>query len=320
MIPRTTLPKEHILQLINQEHVFCTYLHIPSIPTGFFQSPIRKDQHPSCSFKYINDRLYFRDWTQRKTLDCFDIVQELFGLSFMDALTKIVTDFDVDLTTIPIVTGIESDDYQKRKTNKQNITVDIQELDTQLKMYLSAVGITRKQTEKFKVFKAKNVYLNGKHIYTFTPIDPAIAYYFGTNEIGEQRWKIYFYTRTVKRFLCNTNRIAGWVQLPTTHSNLIITKSLKDVMLLDRYGIPAIAGQSEYFDFYERIIDELKQRFKQITILYDNDKVGIEYAKLMSKEHQLNYIIPPDKDLTDTFSKSGRTITSNFLKQHGFIK
>ena len=44
---------------------------------------------------------------------------------------------------------------------------------------------------------------------------------------------------------------------------------MKDVMCLYSFGIPAIAPNSETQFVSEKVLEELKQRFKHIVLLYD---------------------------------------------------
>lgn len=59
---------------------------------------------------------------------------------------------------------------------------------------------------------------------------------------------------------------------------LVITKSLKDVMTLYEYKIPAIAPCSENIFITESQYDRLKTKYKHILLLYDNDSAGLHSA------------------------------------------
>jgi len=144
-----------------------------------------------------------------------------------------------------------------------------------------------------------------------------IGYYFGTDEYGNERWKIYFYKRKKDtiRFICNTNRIAGWIQIPKEGDLLILTKSLKDVMVLHRMNYHAIAGQSENFHFYQSIIDELKQRFKQIVVIYDNDEKGILFSNAICSEFNLEQRFMLHKDISDQVKLTNYQSTLEYIQK-----
>ncbi len=65
---------------------------------------------------------------------------------------------------------------------------------------------------------------------------------------------------------------------------VVITKSLKDVMALYEYGIPAIAPCSENLFLTETQFNKLKTKFKHIYLLYDLDIPGVKASKKIKKE------------------------------------
>ena len=66
---------------------------------------------------------------------------------------------------------------------------------------------------------------------------------------------------------------------------LVITKSLKDVMVLYEYGIPAIAPNSETIFVTEAQYQKLKNRFKRIYLFYDSDYAGITSMNQIRKKY-----------------------------------
>jgi hypothetical protein len=161
--------------------------------------------------------------------------------------------------------------------------------------------------------------------WTYSPNDPAVGYFFGKADNGDQRWKIYFFERDEYRFLCNTNRINGWIQIPESGENLIITKSLKDVMTLYRLGYDAIAMQNETTEPYDYIIEEMQQRFDIVWSFYDFDKPGIRLANTLKRKYDIPYIFLTNgnynttdygsKDISDYVKDNDLETAKNFLKR-----
>lgn len=95
--------------------------------------------------------------------------------------------------------------------------------------------------------------------------------------------------------------------------DLVITKSLKDVMVLYEYGITAIAPCSENVFVTENQYQKLKGKFKNIYLNYDNDEPGIKaMCKIKKQFRDLKVLFLPrhggDKDISD------------FRKAHGHKK
>ena len=205
------------------------------------------------------------------------------------------------------------------KSRKSLIQVQFGRWHPELKDYLKSYGIGKEQCEKFNVFPPQKVWVNKRLIYTFSKNDPALAYYFGKAKNGEERWKIYFFSRRGRnRFLTNTNRINGWVQIPEKGTTLIITKSLKDVMCLDVLGYDAIAMQNETTEPYQRIVEDIQSRFDSVWSFYDFDEPGIRLANTLKKKYNLPYLFLTNGKY-NTHDYGSKDI-SDYIKENGLQK
>jgi DNA primase len=117
------------------------------------------------------------------------------------------------------------------------------------------------------------------------------------------------------RFVTSFRGIQGEKQLPKTHEWLIITKSLKDVMLFRRYGIPAIALQGEANVPDNDLIDKFGKRFEKIIMFYDNDKQGILSMQKAKKLIPCVWIPRKYKvkDITDYYKAYGKDATYELI-------
>jgi hypothetical protein len=303
---------KYILERVSQEDIFSHYLGVPITYKNFFCSPLRSDKNPTCSFKKLDSGVVlFRDWAEQKPLSCFQLVQELYQCNIQYALHHINKDMILEKKR-PIYNFVENTKQKDKKSTKSIIQVKFGKFEYEVKDYLKGYGLTTKSCKKFNIFPIKNVFLNGKLFWSYSKYDPALGYYFGDNN-GEQRWKIYFFKRKSKyRFLCNTNRINGWVQLPQSGDTLVITKSLKDVACLDLFGIPAISMQNETTLPYDYIIEEMKSRFTNIYSLYDYDTTGISLATQLEELYNIKPLFFKNINNVKDFS--------DYLKHNGHIK
>ena len=308
---------KYILQRVSQEDIFSYYLGVHIVYREFFCSPLRNDKNPTCSFKKCNDgNVLFRDWAEPKALTCFTLIQQIYNCSFVEALYHIYTDMILD-DKPPVYHYEETITTEYKRSQKSNIQIAFGDWQPEVKEYLKAYHITPALCKKFNIYPINTVYLNGKIHYKYNKYDPAIAYYFGDNN-KEQRWKIYFFKRkNVYRFLCNTNRINGWIQLPNKGEHLIITKSLKDVACLDIFNISAIAMQNETTLPYDYIIEELQSRFTTIYSLYDYDNTGITLATQLEELYNIKPLffknVEEVKDFSDYVKKHGKQKTQKLI-------
>ena len=168
--------------------------------------------------------------------------------------------------------------------------------------------ISKKTLIKFAVSPISHYWINESRF----SCELSYAYKIGT------KYKIYSPHDEVK-WMSNTNskQIQGYDQLPKQGDLCIITSSLKDVMCLFEMGIPAVAMQSEMRLPLRNQIEELKQRFKQVAIFYDNDFTNPNNpgqamaAKICKEYYPIKNIVIPDeygvKDLSDYIAKFKRT-------------
>ena len=117
----------------------------------------------------------------------------------------------------------------------------------------------------------------------------------------------------------STKTIQGYKQLPKGGKLLVITKSMKDVMLLYELGIPAIAPNSETQFVSDKMLEELHTRFKHIVLLYDNDLTGVTFTNKIRKAHPdlIPFLIPRKtlcKDLSDFYKVYGKLETKKLIK------
>ena len=115
-------------------------------------------------------------------------------------------------------------------------------------------------------------------------------------------------------------KIVGYDKLPKEGKVCVITKSMKDVLSLYSFGIPACAPNSEVIIPSENIVKDLTSRFKYVFCLWDNDKTGVSFLlKIRKKYPQLHcFIIPRSlgaKDFSDLVAKYGVEQTKKYIKE-----
>jgi hypothetical protein len=323
-ISSEVVPTEnYILKRISQADIFEYYLGVRVQTDRMFKSPLRRDKNPTCNFSWYNGKLYYRDWAWPKPLDCFSLVVLLFNCNFEEALNKIASDFKLYEKEVS-TKRVKEIKVRKEKNNiqsekeKSRINISLKNIEYALD-YFTLYGISRNTLDLFNVFGIRKAWVNGQSVYVFDSNDPCVGYYFGKDSDGNQRWKLYFYTRTNgTRFICNTNRINGWIQLKVTKNLgdvLIITKSLKDVMALYELGYPSIAMQNETTIPYPRIVSKLEDMFSDIVTLYDYDDTGITTSKEIQDKYEIRPIyLKKAKDASDYIKAFGKEKTANKIE------
>lgn len=317
------LTKELILSRFSEEQIMEFYLRIP-IKKGLFRSPLRRDKEPTCSF-YRSGKgdLIFKDFATGQHLNVFGVVQSLFNCDYFEALKIIANDFgivrDKSITKNP--GKINPNPVQIKDKEMSKIQIEVQDFSELELKWWGKYGIDLSILKKFDVYSCKHLFLNGQLLAKSQQHCPIFGYY-GKKYQGLELWRCYFPKRTSFRFITNwpSKKIQGYDQLPKQGKLLVITKSMKDVMCLYSCGITACAPNSETQFVSDSVLDDLKQRFRHIVVLFDNDETGISFMNKLKKKHpDLIYTWIPRhynaKDISDYYKEYGRKETLNLIKE-----
>lgn len=322
------ITQDFILSKINQETIMQYYTGLDVNSKKLALSPLRNDNKVTCGFyKSKSGILYLHDFATNEHINCFTLVSRLYNCNYYEALKIIAQDFGLvegnhsKVSNIKIIPDI-------KETETSRIQVQIKDYTNEELEWWSLFGITKKLLKKYHVYSIQNVFLNGNLNASSTSKMPIYGYYFGKDKNGLEKWKIYFPLRTNYRFMNNLSKkvLQGYHQLPKEGNLLVITKSMKDVISLYGFGIPAVSPNSETLFIDDKKLEEFKRRFKHILVIYDNDRPGkYNMAKIRRQYPELNYFILPKtlaKDFTDSIKLVGvermKELVNEFLTKFKF--
>lgn len=316
------ITKDLLLSKFSEETIFCHYLGISSISKKLIRNTTRDDKNPTCGFyRNNNGVLILHDFATGEYFNCFSYVMKAYHCNYHQALDIIAKDFGIlkqENKQVPIIRHVPT--FKNEEDKITYIQIEMGKYEEQDLKWWGSFGITEKTLNKFRVFPCKSVFLNGNLVSQRAQHNLIYGYYFGKKD-GIEQWRIYFPKRKEMRFMGNvpTKTVQGYKQLPKTGKLLVITKSMKDVMLLYELGIPAIAPNSETQFVSDKMLEELHLRFKHIALLYDNDLTGVVFTNKIRKAHPdlIPFLIPKKsgcKDLSDYYKTYGKLATKLLVK------
>tara|TARA_R100001463_G_scaffold31338_1_gene70901 strand:- start:7 stop:999 length:993 start_codon:yes stop_codon:yes gene_type:complete len=298
------LTPDRILSKISEVDIFAYYCNSFRELGVKFCSEIRQDKKPGVYIILWKGRLLYKDFAYPDhKFDCFGYVMAAYNVSFYSALRIIDNDFGLNLAS---------------SKEEMAFTKGYLGYQSKIKIENKKVTIIKKKSRPWKRKDADfwSQYLISKKTLTKFAVSPISHYWINDSrftcklsyayKIGN-KYKIYSPYEEVK-WMSNTNskQIQGYDQLPNKGDLCIIASSLKDVMCLFEMGISAVAMQSEMQLPLRSTIEELKQRFKQVAVFYDNDftnpnNPGQTMAKKICKEYypMKNIFIPDEYQLKD---------------------
>lgn len=318
------ITKELILDRFSEETIFNYYLGFELKPGRLYRSELRRDKNPTCSaYKNKSGTLCYHDFATGDIYNCFSYVMAKYSCSYHEALRIIANDLGIihDPKSTKHAGKLNLNPVKITEKEATKIQVEIQDF-TQLDLkWWGRYGIDLAILKKYNVYSCKHIFLNGKLVSQYQQHCPIYGYY-GHKYHSLELWRCYFPKRKQYRFISNwpKKKIQGYEQLPKTGKVCVITKSMKDTMCLYSLGIPACAPCSENLFVSDSVLQDLKNRFKYIAVLYDNDRAGLfNMAKFRKKYPELIYTFIPKKyeakDISDFYAKYGREKTLLFLKK-----
>lgn len=311
--------KSYLLSKYSEETYLSHYLGIP-VKKGLFKNPLRRDKKVTCSFyRSKSGDILFHDFATGEHLNFIGVVMSKYGVGYYEAMSIIAEDFGLKDSTRKhsAVTIKEVPTFKESGPSK--IGVQVKEFTKAELEWWNQYGISPEILKKYDVYSCKSVFLNDR---LFTLNSKLTFGYYGGKLNDMELWRIYYSQREDYRFLTNwpSKKVQGHKQLPKEGKLLVITKSMKDVMCLSSFGIPAIAPNSENLFISDKMLEDLKRRFKYIVVFYDNDIAGLRnMIKIRKKHPELYYFWIPRKynakDISDFYKEYKRCKTLEFIKE-----
>ena len=305
------LTLDYILSKVNEYDIYASYIG-QFKPGLIYNSPFRKDTNPSFGV-FLSKRtgkLLFKDHGSGVCGDVIKFVREITGISnYNDVLQEIVRKLKItNRTVLKSTKPIES---------KETIIGIVRQAFTEIdKTYWGSYHITMPTLEKFNVHSIKYYLCNGIVKGIYKDENPMYAYKVYNN------FKIY--RPLGDKFTKWRNNLTdidvqGYAQLPKKGNLLIITKSLKDVMVLHEMGYNAVSPSSESTFIPDIVLNDLKKRFKNILICFDRDVPGVQNMRKVSLKTGLKgFLVHKSfkaKDISDAVKTNGFESVKDWLKK-----
>lgn len=311
-----TLTTKEKIEKIGEMQIYFQYLGYFPQQNKHYSSPFSSDSTHSFSFK-LGDSLMWKCFSTGKGGNCIQLVAELFNETFKDAVKRIFNDFEANNNVQSKKKVLASDRFTKYDTEIQVVLQDFSKTDLD---YWSQGHITKKTLDFFDVKTVKEVWLDKgegfKWLWSYSPSNPIFRY------LINGRYKIYRPLEKDKQWKwLSTTKVKDWQgfkQLPKTGDILIITKSMKDVMVWYEFGFNATSPCTESQTITKEVIDYFFTRFKRIYINYDYDKPGMTQMIYLKLEYCLPIIITSDienKDMFDLCAAKGQEFTKQLIKK-----
>ena len=193
-------------------------------------------------------------------------------------------------------------------------TVELKEANEDSYKLFIDLGISIEALLEWWIYPIGIILRNELSVYTSTKDAPVFGFFTSENHV-----KIYApYLGTRPKFMHIGKKpedfIFGWDHLPENGKAIFICAGEKDTLLMSHViGYPAISPNSENSNsnITKEHFEELKNRFSEVVVLFDNDPTGKKSATKMANKFGIRMMELPEmekgKDLTD-YVKNGYSV------------
>lgn len=304
---------EELRDKVSEADLVAHYLGVTRIPC-IISSPLREDRKPSFGL-YSRDgkKISWVDLATKERGGVYDLLSLMWRCSFKEVLSRINKDFSNFKRNVVIdnhvpcvvrdITNYDSNtDLQCKVREWRKHDID----------YWASYGVPLKWLKYAEVYPISNkIIIKGDKTYVLGA--DKYAYAFVEHKEGKVTLKIYQpYNKNGYKWANKHDRsvVSLWTKIPEYGDKVVICSSLKDALCLwANVGVPALAIQGEGYRISDTAISELKRRYREVFILLDNDRVGLEDGERLARETGfINVVLPQfdgGKDVSDLYKSQG---------------
>lgn len=311
---KSSITFEDISNKVSDAALVWYYLGIKQIPC-FIRSPLRMDNRPSFGLYSIDGkRIYFTDLATREKGGVYDLLAKMWHCSYDEVLSKIQKDFlksngEAHINTMSIPNTVS----KITPHSEVSMEVKVREWRQYDIDYWASYGVSLEWLKYADVYPISHKIITKNGVKNIFSADK-LAYAFVEYKENKVTLKIYQPLNKDGYKWANTHDrsvVSLWTKIPEYGDKVVICASLKDALCFwANTGIPALALQGEGYGMSKTAINELKRRYKQIYILFDNDKAGIEDSRKLAESTGFTNLILPHfergKDISDLMKCKGK--------------
>ena len=304
----TDITIKELLEKVSEAEILGYYFQIKEVPC-LIHSPLRVDNHKSFGLSSLDGvSIIFKDFKTGENGNTFTLLQKYWGYSSIDETLNRINN--------ELCKGKEVNSSTKVKKNSGSTIPKVSKSFIDLKCKIRSwkewdIAYWKQYGISLPWLKFSNTYPISHIIVTKdgrTSIIPADKYAYVYVEFKDRLETIKIYQPYSKDFKWSNNHDSSvwdlWQQLPESGDDLIITSSRKDALCIwENTGIPSCSLQAESYLPKYHVVDILKQRFKRVWVLYDNDwekegNPGRTLGNKLAKEFGLTQIEIPQQYLS----------------------
>lgn len=309
---------EKVNDLYSDFDVAHKYLGITCVPE-VINSPLRQDNNPSLGL-FINSKtngLWFKDFGSGEGGSLYDLLAKMWNVSKDRVYKRILED-------MPAPALIRKHGAKVYRKSAGKIEVRVREWKDYDIAYWDSYGISLPWLKFGEIYPISHIIIT-KNGHSYPIPAEKYAYVYVERKDGIVSFKIYQpYSKEYKWMSKHDSSVWDlWTKIPEKGDKLIITSSRKDALAIwSNTGIPALSLQGEGYIPKEHVVQQLKDRYNKVYVLYDNDfqseeNHGRMYGKMIAERFNVTQIEIPEKwgskDPSDVVKNHGREVLRQII-------
>lgn len=305
-----------ILDSVSEEALLHYYFNITTIPC-LINAPYREDKKPSVGIFYSNNSILFKDFATYNHGNIIELFKLTWNCNYFEVLNRINKDL-YKINNNATIYKKETYYNKKHIITSSSIKVKTREWKQYDLDYWESYGVSLSWLKFGDIYPISHIFLYKNNKELIFPADK-YAYVYVENKDNILSYKIYQPFNIKQKWLNKHNASVWdlWTKLPEKGENLIITSSRKDALCIwENTLIPSVSLQGEGYIPKKEVINQLKNRFDKVFILYDNDFKSTEnhghiFGNKLASLFDLYQIEIP----TEYQSKDPSDLCKNFNRQ-----
>ena len=311
---------EKVNDLYSDFDIAHKYLGITCVPE-VINSPLRQDNNPSLGL-FINNKtnsLWFKDFGSGEKGSLYDLLAKMWNVSKDKVYDRILED-------MPAPAPMRKHGVKVYRKSAGKVEVRVREWRDYDIAYWDSYGISLPWLKFGEIYPISHIILT-KNGHSYPISAEKYAYVYVERKDGIISFKIYQpYSKEYKWMSKHDSSVWDlWTKIPEKGDKLIITSSRKDALAIwSNTGIPALSLQGEGYIPKEHVVQQLKDRYNKVYVLYDNDfqseeNHGRMYGKMIAERFNVTQIEIPEKwrskDPSDLVKNHGREVLREVINE-----
>lgn len=304
---------EKVNDLYSDFDIAHKYLGITCVPE-VINSPLRQDNNPSLGL-FVNNRtnsLWFKDFGSGEKGSLYDLLARMWNVSKDKVYDRILED-------MPAPALIRKHGVKVYRKSAGKVEVRVREWRDYDIAYWDSYGVSLPWLKFGEIYPISHIIIT-KNGHSYPIPAEKYAYVYVERKDGIVSFKIYQpYSKEYKWMSKHDSSVWDlWTKIPEKGDKLIITSSRKDALAIwSNTGIPALSLQGEGYIPKEHVVQQLKDRYNKVYVLYDDDfqseeNHGRMYGKMIAEKFNVTQIEIPEKweskDPSDLVKNHGREV------------